>query len=96
VNLSFLVLCEWVSEYVKVGRILSNIFDIQAYPSHHQQVLTLVYEKTFELMELFAGKGKELILDFKAVAFGKIKSKTINAKHICLLSNCLSVVSKIA
>ena len=95
-NLSFLVLCEWVSEYVKVGTILSNIFDIQAYPSHHQQVLTLVYEKTFELMELFAGKGKELILDFKAVAFGKIKSKTINAKHICLLSNCLSVVSKIA
>ena len=96
VNLSFLILCEWLSEYTKVGRILSHIFEKEAYPFHHQQVQGLVCSKMWELVELFAVKGKELILDFKAVGFGRIKSKTINAKHICLLSNCLSVVTKIS
>lgn len=95
VNLSFLILCEWLSEYTKVGRILSHIFDKDTSPCHHKQVQSIVYEKLFGLVELFASKGKELILDFKAVAFGKIKSKTINAKHICLLSNCLSVITRI-
>ena len=47
-------------------------------------------------MDIYTLKGKELILDTKALQFGKIKSKAINAKHICLLSNCLSVVERIA
>ena len=43
----------------------------------------------------FCQKSKELILQTKALSYGKIKGKNINAKHICLLCNCYSILIKI-
>ncbi len=37
-----------------------------------------------------------MILEAKAINYGKTKAKAINAKHICLLLNCLSVLLKMA
>lgn len=50
----------------------------------------------FDLIDVYCLQSRELILDKKAIGFGKIKSKNINAKHICLLCNCLSVLKKFA
>ena len=81
---------------MKAARILSHIFDRESAANAYNSVLSLVYNKIFDLVDIFCGKGKYLILDTKALQFGKIKSKNINAKHICLLHNCLSVVERIA
>ena len=47
-------------------------------------------------MNIYCHKSRELIYDAKALKFGRIKAKNVNAKHICLLANCLSVIHKIA
>jgi len=49
-----------------------------------------------DLIEQYSINCKELILETKALKFEKIKGKNINAKHICLLCNCLSVLIKIS
>lgn len=50
----------------------------------------------YNLIEKFVEKSKELILETKALNFNKIKGKSINAKHICLLCNCYSILARIA
>jgi|LakMenE18May11ns_1017448.scaffolds.fasta_scaffold9221470_1 hypothetical protein len=49
----------------------------------------------YDMIYKFCQKSKELILETKALSFGKIKAKNINAKHICLLCNCYSILIKI-
>jgi len=80
---------------MKVARVLSNVLEKGANQSENR-ITSYVYEKAYNLIEVYCQKSKELIYETKALSFGKIKGKTINAKHICLLSNCLSVVQKIA
>lgn len=78
-----------------MARVLGNVYDRDASNPVYRRVLSEVYDKLYDLVEAFASKSKELIHDAKALSFGKIKSKGINAKHICLLCNCLSVISRI-
>lgn len=96
VNLSFLVLCEWLGEYMKMARVLGNVFDRDSSSNAHQKLMGVIYEKLFDLICEYCLKSRELILEAKAVNYGKTKGKGINAKHICLLLNCLSVLMKIA
>ena len=81
---------------MKVARILSHIFDKSTSEKAYNQVLSTCHEKLYDLIDIFTIKSKELILDTKALQYGKIKSKAINAKHICLLNNCLAVVERVA
>jgi hypothetical protein len=50
VNLSFVILCEWMAEYVKAGRILSHIFDRSNSNNVRKRVLSVVYDKLFDLV----------------------------------------------
>lgn len=52
----------------------------------------ILFEKLFELIKYYNKMTQQLILGSKALTFQKIKTKSINARHICLLSNCLAVV----
>lgn len=90
VNLSFLILCESMAEYMKLARVLSNVLE-KAAPN---PITNFAFERLYDLIEVYCNKSRELILDTKALTFGKIKGKSINAKHICLLCNCLSVIQK--
>lgn len=76
-----------------MARVLANIHQHDLNESN--KILKHVYDKVYDLVDVYCSKSKELILDIKALAYGKIKGKSINAKHICLLSNCLSVIKKI-
>lgn len=39
VNLSFLVLCEWLGEYMKMARVLGNVYDRDACNPAYQRVV---------------------------------------------------------
>ena len=54
-----------------------------------------IYERLFDLVDHYNSKTKELILNAKANELEKMKSKKISAKHLCLLHNCLSLLSKL-
>lgn len=97
VNLSLIILCETIAEYVKMNRVLAGILPREfVVETGHNKITRHIYDKIFDLLYKFAMKSKELILETKALNFGKIKAKTINAKHICLLANCYSVLIKIS
>lgn len=95
-NLSFLILCEVLEQYLKMGRILGNIISREETEEvGYNKINKFIFEKIFSVIEKYCTTSRELILETKALKFEKIKGKSINAKHICLLCNCLSVVSKI-
>jgi hypothetical protein len=96
VNLSLIVLCETIAEYVKMSRILSGILAREFVQEvGYNKITRCIYEKVFDLVYKFCLKSRELILETKALQFGKIKGKNINAKHICLLCNCYSILLRI-
>lgn len=82
ISISFLLLCEFIEEYVKMTRSLP-------------ECRKFIFEKILSLVEYYNSRTRELILEAKARQFEKMKSKNISAKHICLVHNCLSVVSKL-
>jgi len=97
VNLSLIILCETLAEYVKMNRVLSGVLPRQSVQEQGYNYITkYIYEKMYDMIYKFCQKSKELILETKALSFGKIKAKNINAKHICLLCNCYSILIKIA
>lgn len=79
-----------MESYIQMGRVLGSILD-----SSKSRIQAHVYTKIYDLMDRYCAQSKELILDTKALKYEKIKGKSINAKHICLLCNCLSVVLRI-
>lgn len=96
VNLSLIILCETLAEYVKMNRTLSGVLPRQSVQQQGYNYITkYIYEKMYDMIYKFCQKSKELILQTKALSFGKIKGKNINAKHICLLCNCYSILIKI-
>jgi hypothetical protein len=97
VNLSLIVLCETIAEYVKMNRILAAVLPSEwVREAGCNRISRCIYEKIFDLVLKFCLKSRELILETKALQFGRIKGKNINAKHICLLCNCYSILIKLA
>lgn len=96
VNLSLIILCETIAEYIKMNRVLSTILSKQFVAEvGYNKITKHIYDKIYDLVYKFCGKSKELILETKALQYGKIKGKNINAKHICLLCNCYSIMGRI-
>lgn len=43
VNLSLLVLCEWLGEYMKMARVLGNVFDRDSSNTSHKRLMSVVF-----------------------------------------------------
>ena len=59
VNLSFLVLCETLSEYIKMSRVLGGILPREAVEAAgHNRITRHIYSKLLELVEKFTAASK--------------------------------------
>jgi vacuolar protein sorting-associated protein 54 len=69
------------------------IFDYLEFGSKFPALITEVLEKILAILRLYNKRSTDLILGAEARAFNVIT--TINAKHLCYVSQCLSVVIQI-
>jgi hypothetical protein len=94
-TVSFLLLCEFIEELIRVGRLFEGITgetdeDGVRESKYIKFIMSHLYSKIYELVEYYNTSTKEMILEKKALKMEKIKGNNIAVKHICLLSNCLT------
>ncbi len=73
---SFLLLIEILEEYVRIA---------ENFPNTQNEVAA----KIAEVIRFYNSYSCQLIIGAAAVVLGKIKSKNITARHLCICSLCL-------